>query len=688
MLPTIREDLELLDDDPQSVTEPTTSARSFTTTTMAPSTTDELPLHDDNSNNNDFAVTCDNRRNDDADGSPSPFSLDETTNRLWYGLLLIALLAMSCVSTISLQTADGKGATSSSSWIQEEMALLQDVEDNQIRSQRKLQQSSAAVKVAAYYYPWHGPDFHFGGGYMRKLVGQLPELGEYDDSLPSTVSQHLQWSRDANIQLWITSWWGPGSREDETTRNVILPHAELGTHEICLLYETSNRLQGHDGDRSTHRIIDDMNYMADHYWDHPNYLRIDGRPVVFLYISRVLTTENYLEEAMLLMRTAAAKRGHNIYIVGDQAFGDPPPPGEEYGPFDYMDAVTSYDVYGTLARGYAYKEGVDTYYNKQNKWRSQAKAQNCGFMPAVSPGFNDRGVRLEVDHLPLSRRLSPRSPFGSLFQASLKQAMKQLDPLADNILCINSFNEWHEDSQVEPVKGTPTISTTPFDMTKGLEYQAYGTLYLEILGRVTRGEPDLVAETPDRPELPADGFMYVEPEPVAQIAGGPGTGTAGVEPETGGTVGSGIGGGGPAAGTGGGGPPAGTGGGGPAAGTGGGGPAAETGTISATLEEPPPATNQEEEEPIVATVAATPEEPATTETQKETPPTGSAQKWIATASASKDDIDENFAPNRYRHKRQTPNSALLWWQSRNKKDEEEESPAAKETEDDEEGEDD
>jgi len=323
--------------------------------------------------------------------------------------------------------------------------------------------------------------------------------------------------------------------------------------------------------------------------------------VVFLYISRVLTTENYLEEAMLLMRTAAAKRGHVIYIVGDQAFGDPPQAGQEYGPFDYMDAVTSYDVYGTLARGYAYKEGVDTYYDKQNKWRTQAKAQNCGFMPAVSPGFNDRGVRLEVDHLPLSRRLSPRSPFGSLFQASLKQAMKQLDPLADNILCINSFNEWHEDSQVEPVKGPTPISTLPFDMTKGLEYQAYGTLYLEILGRVTRGEPDLVAEVPDRPELPSDGFMYVEPEPepvVAQVAGGPGTGTGpggggGTEPETG-TVAGGPGGGGPA-GTGGE-PPAGT----------GEGPA-ETGTVAAVAVEETPPVNQEEP-PVVATVAEEEEE--------------------------------------------------------------------------------
>ena len=60
--------------------------------------------------------------------------------------------------------------------------------------------------VGTYYYPWHGDDFHNGGGYLReKLISpQSPTLGEYDDSDPEVISQHLAWFRKSNIGLLVT----------------------------------------------------------------------------------------------------------------------------------------------------------------------------------------------------------------------------------------------------------------------------------------------------------------------------------------------------------------------------------------------------------------------------------------------------------------------------------------------------
>jgi hypothetical protein len=65
--------------------------------------------------------------------------------------------------------------------------------------------------VGAYYYPWHGANFHNGEGYVRRLLlpPHMPALGEYDDSRPEVIAQHLKWSRQANIGLWVASWWGP-----------------------------------------------------------------------------------------------------------------------------------------------------------------------------------------------------------------------------------------------------------------------------------------------------------------------------------------------------------------------------------------------------------------------------------------------------------------------------------------------
>jgi hypothetical protein len=278
-----------------------------------------------------------------------------------------------------------------------------------------------------------------------------------------------------------------------TTRNTILTHSDLGIHQIALLYETMGRMRW-PGDPTTANVQSDLEYIAENYFGHPNYFYIDGKPVIFVYLTRGLYNTGLLDRTVSLMRKASASKGYDeVYIVGDHAFGNPPPPGY-YPPFDMLDAVTTYGIYGPLSAGntYAEQHRVDTYYDKQDSWRVQAQAQNCGFIPSVIPGYNDRAVRPEVDHHPLSRKLNPGADFGSLFQASLKLAISQVDPIAGNVLMVNSWNEWHEDTQIEPTVGP--LASEPFDYTQGLEYEGFGDLYLRILQRVTTGGGDFVSE--------------------------------------------------------------------------------------------------------------------------------------------------------------------------------------------------
>jgi glycoprotein endo-alpha-1,2-mannosidase len=339
------------------------------------------------------------------------------------------------------------------------------------------------LTVGAYYYPWHGDNFHNGQGYLRKDLNQGPLLGEYNDTDPQVIAQHLSWSRRANIRLWITSWWGPNRLEDNNIRNVILNHRDIGDHKIALMYETSGRIK--EGD--TKNVADDIEYICQTYFDHPNYYRINGRPVLFVYLTRKLETMGKMEEVILLMRSVADFYGHDLYLVGDHVFQGAPTGEDLFRPFLYLDAVTNYDVYGSMGkRGYAGQDGVDKYYQDQNQWRHQAGWKKCGYIPAVSPGYNDRGVRLKADHAPLSRRLAWDSAPGSLFEAALRSARYLVDDSVDNLLVVNSFNEWHEDTQIEPAVGAPTDE--PFNLTTGLEYSGYGELYLDILRTETIDE--------------------------------------------------------------------------------------------------------------------------------------------------------------------------------------------------------
>jgi glycoprotein endo-alpha-1,2-mannosidase len=204
------------------------------------------------------------------------------------------------------------------------------------------------ITVGTYYYPWHGNDFHRQDGYLRdKLIPRhQPKLGEYDDARPEVVAQHLAWSRQANINLWVASWWGPGFREDVTISEVIMKHADLGDHQIALMYESTSRVKQKE-DWTTQRVAPDMEHICQAFFDNDNYYKVDGKPVMVMYLTRKLHSNGVLGEVTQIMRdTAREVCGTEIYLIGDQVWSDAPISGEQYPPFDYLDAVTNYDMYG------------------------------------------------------------------------------------------------------------------------------------------------------------------------------------------------------------------------------------------------------------------------------------------------------------------------------------------------------
>jgi hypothetical protein len=347
----------------------------------------------------------------------------------------------------------------------------------------KMNDSEAAVQVGVYYYPWYYNDFH-GRRYLRERLdpSQAPMLGEYNDRDAAVIKQHLEWSRYAGIDYWVTSWWGPGGREDTTTLEHILPHPDLGDLKIALFYETAGRMNDFTDDTN---LRPDIDYIADNYFDHPNYLKIDGKPVLFIYLTRVLSQRGVLKISIDTIRSAANEKGYALFIVGDQVFG--PTPGH-IDDLPYLDAVTNYDVYGSMgAVNYATQAKVDQYYRGQEGWKQAAAELGVAFIPAVSPGFNDTGVR--DGHRPLSRQLAEGEPGGSLFAAMLQGALPLTDKNVDRMLMVTSWNEWHEDTQIEPVKISPSTSADDSESgtayTNGLSYEGYGLKYLDILRDVT-----------------------------------------------------------------------------------------------------------------------------------------------------------------------------------------------------------
>jgi len=212
----------------------------------------------------------------------------------------------------------------------------------------------------------YGDDFHGAEEYLREFLvpRQVPSMGEYDDTQPFVIEEHLKMSRQANCRIWVAAWFGVGSREDGTLINTVFPTVEQNDpdHRIAIHYQTNSLIRKMDSnnifqldsetgieepyywtvDGETNNpndgVANDMLHFCNNFFKRPNYYTIGIRPVVFVYLTHTLTQsrpgidENgnnfYWQDYELLaaivnrMRTGALSAcGVDPFIIGDHILG-------------------------------------------------------------------------------------------------------------------------------------------------------------------------------------------------------------------------------------------------------------------------------------------------------------------------------------------------------------------------------
>ena len=347
----------------------------------------------------------------------------------------------------------------------------------------QFKQNDAPV-VGVYYYPWYRRPVEWRRVMRQHLKEpQEPKVGLYRSDDPNVVAEHIAQSVRGGISFWAVSWWGPGQHCDVTFRNAILNHPNAGELKYAILYESTGRL-GRFRNPSYAHWMTDLTYLKENYFDHPHYLRIDGKPVVFVYLSREYF-RNQGQDALKEMREELPQ----IYLVGDDVFGA----GYKSEWAKNFDAVTVYDVYGqSIGRFGGTRKSIEFLAGNYRHAKAQANAVGTAFIPTIAPGYNDTAVRR--GHPGRARYFtdSQESEEGDIFRAMIREvALPHLDPRCGNIMMITSFNEWYEDTQIEATSGTAQASDTD-DSETGVyftgndRYVDYGHLYLDILREMLR----------------------------------------------------------------------------------------------------------------------------------------------------------------------------------------------------------
>jgi hypothetical protein len=357
--------------------------------------------------------------------------------------------------------------------------------------------------VGAHYYVWFPAPFE-GGRYLRAKLrpAQTPLLGEYSSAAPATSEQHIAWASSFGIDFFTLDYWPGAALQNARIEEGFLAAQNIDRIRFCIFYEL--QALGYDAATgftvfdgpSVDRFVFDMEDIATRFFAHPSQLRVGGRPVIVLYVTRTATGR--FEEAMLRARERIARLGFDPYVIGDEIFwtvakvdGSGVSDAPQTQRIALFDAITAYNLYDSTQRS-QHGYGANSTFLRDSRalyGRYREAAGGRPVIPLAMPGYNDRGTRLERDHPPIPREWRPGAGEGTFFSRWLEGfTMPLVDPGLAMIL-VTSWNEWSEDTAIEPL--TPAeataadVSAAGTDYTQGFRYAGYGTRYLEVLGEKT-----------------------------------------------------------------------------------------------------------------------------------------------------------------------------------------------------------
>ncbi len=315
-------------------------------------------------------------------------------------------------------------------------------------------------RVCAFYYTWYGNQTSYPGenpgtaglmlhwdeshpNYDPPIVhhptpenpwdiasAQHPSLNTSDVTLfdsgdPRAIKFHLDMANYSGIDTLICTWWGQNGYEDYNFRqllNVTQTHGYDMQH--TLYFETVQGKYNDTNPSGVSNIVADMKYIIDNYGDHPNFLKVDDRPVIFVYATFSRPSPQNWTQAI----TQLNNDGYHPFLIADIG-------GAKAVPQDYLSRFDGIHVYNP--HGIYVHEPENALYNFEQLVLSTRFAGKLA-CATVLPGYNDTQVRHNV---PVLQRRG-----GNLYKESWNVA---IGANPDWVL-VCTFNEWHEGTEIEP----------------------------------------------------------------------------------------------------------------------------------------------------------------------------------------------------------------------------------------------
>ena len=357
---------------------------------------------------------------------------------------IISVFLILIISTLVNGCVDKTAASN----IQESTKIQEDIKIQEGAIKEKIKEKGL---LGVFYYPWTGgnpeksPDnqwLHWKDGKNNPpktwASNYLPDYSSgfdpynrlYSSKDIEIIKKQLVLMKKAGIDFVISSWWGQNHYTDQTLDiifNQVLPSSGNADIKFAIYYEKEGFADTKKSD-----IINDINYIKNKYARSPYYLKIDGKPVIFVYNTKSGRSQETSRENALKWKEIR----------------------------DETDIYTDLKIFN----------GYQNIVNYADSWHEYAPATKTGFKQVgnysalVTPGFHKWNE-------------SPR-----LIREDFKRFEYNVITLKNSDVqfkLIETWNEWGEGTGIEPAQ------KINMDYINGFtpDTDSYGTKYIDILGK-------------------------------------------------------------------------------------------------------------------------------------------------------------------------------------------------------------
>lgn len=327
------------------------------------------------------------------------------------------------------------------------------------------------INLGVFYYPGWKDDVLGARAKPWEVIKPYPErkplLGWYAEGDVAVMKQQLQWMQRAGINHVVFDWYWDGSKP--WSDHALQAYLQAGNPAVKFSVMWANHSEA---PKSAMFFYGMVRHWIDHYLQHPSYLRIDGKPVVFIMLGTALDEKarkfgSSAQELLARAQQMAAAAGLPEILFVSGGGGGWLLPGEAPRPSGFS-AYFAYNYHSgphgqvngqqRFSRGY---EELDAAYRVH--WQWMVKQANAPYILPLTAGWDKRPWGGSKDPLH-DQSIATPAQFRAHLQAA--RAVLQAHPqrtLSAAVVCC--WNEFGEGSFIEP---TEQAGTRLLDEIKGV----------------------------------------------------------------------------------------------------------------------------------------------------------------------------------------------------------------------------